>query len=289
MVKIKSDKINDRNEKTARENLLREGKEIRGTSIEGYDFDKGINYSEIVKSFSSSGYQASHLSKAIEITKKMIADKAFIYLGYTSNMVSSGLRDIFRYLVKNKRVNVIVTTAGGIEEDIIKCLGNFVLGDFRALGNFYHILEDKMHIVKNHRADFNKSFLRDNGKSIKELIENANIGNNNLNKIFFVNIFFRKSVYNHFCAKADGRNKLGFVYGNNLGFWMYSFEDGFVRSNDIRFKREPGMGKKFLVVAVARIDHVFKHLKLFLGNGSTPNLADKLLGFAAEHGSGNDF
>ena len=114
MVKIKSDKINDRNEKTARENLLREGKEIRGTSIEGYDFDKGINYSEIVKSFSSSGYQASHLSKAIEITKKMIADKAFIYLGYTSNMVSSGLRDIFRYLVKNKRVNVIVTTAGGI-------------------------------------------------------------------------------------------------------------------------------------------------------------------------------
>ncbi|MBS3065437.1 deoxyhypusine synthase [Candidatus Pacearchaeota archaeon] len=134
MVKIKSDKINDRNEKTARENLLREGKEIRGTSIEGYDFDKGINYSEIVKSFSSSGYQASHLSKAIEITKKMIADKAFIYLGYTSNMVSSGLRDIFRYLVKNKRVNVIVTTAGGIEEDIIKCLGNFVLGDFRASG-----------------------------------------------------------------------------------------------------------------------------------------------------------
>jgi deoxyhypusine synthase len=64
----------------------------------------------------------------------MIQDEAFMFLGYTSNMVSSGLRDIFRFLVENKKVNVIVTTAGGIEEDIIKCLGDFILGDFRANG-----------------------------------------------------------------------------------------------------------------------------------------------------------
>jgi deoxyhypusine synthase len=36
--------------------------------------------------------------------------------------------------VKNKKVNILVTTAGGIEEDIIKCLGNFVLGSFDASG-----------------------------------------------------------------------------------------------------------------------------------------------------------
>ena len=121
-------------EKTARKNLLREADEARGIAIRGYDFDKGIDYSQLIKSFSSMGFQASHLAKATEITNKMIQDKAFIYLGYTSNMVSSGLRDIFRYLVKNKKVNLIVTTAGGIEEDIIKCLGDFVLGDFKASG-----------------------------------------------------------------------------------------------------------------------------------------------------------
>lgn len=125
---------NKDNGKMARKNLLRAGEDIKGTAIKGYDFDSGVDYSEIVKSFSSSGFQASHLSKAIEITNKMIADKAFIYLGYTSNMVSSGLRDIFRYLAKHKKVNVIVTTAGGIEEDVIKCLGDFILGDFRASG-----------------------------------------------------------------------------------------------------------------------------------------------------------
>lgn len=124
----------DNNEKIARENLLREGSEIKGTVIEGYDFGKGVDYSEIVKGFSSTGFQASHFSRAVEITNKMIKDGAFVYLGYTSNLVSSGLRDIFRYLVQNKRANVIVTTAGGIEEDIIKCLGDFVLGDFNASG-----------------------------------------------------------------------------------------------------------------------------------------------------------
>ena len=125
---------NSEKEKIARGNLLRAGETLKGTAIKGYDFDKGIDYKEIMGSFSSTGFQASHLSKAIEITNKMIKDKAFIYLGYTSNLVSSGLRDIFRYLVKHKKVNVVVTTAGGIEEDIIKCLGDFILGDFKAQG-----------------------------------------------------------------------------------------------------------------------------------------------------------
>ncbi len=121
-------------EKIARENLLRKSKETLGVAVKGYDFNKGVNYSEIIKSFSSMGFQASHFSKAVEITNQMLDDKAFIFLGYTSNMVSSGLRDVFRYLVEHKKVNVIVTTGGGIEEDIIKCLGKFTLGDFRASG-----------------------------------------------------------------------------------------------------------------------------------------------------------
>ena len=131
---MENPKNNENKEKIARENLLREGEQIKGVAIEGYDFDRGVDYKEIVKSFSSTGFQASHLTKAIEITNKMIKDNAFIYLGYTSNLVSSGLRDIFRYLVKHKKVNVVVTTAGGIEEDIIKCLGDFILGDFKAKG-----------------------------------------------------------------------------------------------------------------------------------------------------------
>jgi len=123
-----------KNESIARKNILRKSEEVEGIKIKGYDFNKGINYEEIINSFSSTGIQASNLSKAITLVNEMIDSGAFIYLGYTSNLVTSGIRDIFRYLAEHKKIDVIVTTAGGIEEDIIKCLGGFVLGDFRLSG-----------------------------------------------------------------------------------------------------------------------------------------------------------
>jgi deoxyhypusine synthase len=49
-------------------------------------------------------------------------------------MATSGMREIIRYLAEHKKVNLLATTCGGIEEDIIKCLGDFKLGDFRAKG-----------------------------------------------------------------------------------------------------------------------------------------------------------
>lgn len=57
-----------------------------------------------------------------------------LFLGYTSNLISSGLREIIKFLCQHKMVDVLVTTAGGIEEDFIKCLGSTVLGDFHLDG-----------------------------------------------------------------------------------------------------------------------------------------------------------
>jgi len=122
-------------EKTARKNILRESKqEASGLTVKGYDFNQPLNYEKLLDSYATTGLQASNLAKAIEIITKMRKQGAYIYLGYTSNMVSSGLRDIFRYLAEHKMIDVIVTTAGGIEEDIIKCLGEFKIGSFEASG-----------------------------------------------------------------------------------------------------------------------------------------------------------
>ena len=43
-----------------------------------------------------------------------------IFLGYTSNLVSAGVREHIRYLAQHCMVDVLCTTAGGIEEDFIK-------------------------------------------------------------------------------------------------------------------------------------------------------------------------
>jgi Deoxyhypusine synthase len=39
-----------------------------------------------------------------------------IFLGFTSNLISSGCREIFRYLCKHRMVDVVVTTAGSCQE-----------------------------------------------------------------------------------------------------------------------------------------------------------------------------
>lgn len=63
-----------------------------------------------------------------------------MFLGFTSNMVSSGVRDTIRFLVEHRLVDCLVTTAGGVEEDLIKCLAPTFVGDFHLKGS---MLRDK--------------------------------------------------------------------------------------------------------------------------------------------------
>ncbi|MEK6904475.1 MAG: deoxyhypusine synthase, partial [Nanoarchaeota archaeon] len=119
-------------------NVLRESeKDPEGLpEVHGYDFNEGVDYEKMLKQYAVTGFQATHLAEAIKIIKKMREEKCTIFLGYTSNLVSSGLRDVFRYLVENKFVDVVVTTAGGVEEDIIKCIKPFLLGKFSMSGEY---------------------------------------------------------------------------------------------------------------------------------------------------------
>jgi deoxyhypusine synthase len=100
--------------------------------IKGYNFDDKFDFDKFIKSFSTTGFQATNLGKAIEVVKAMRREKSTIFLSYTSNMVSSGIRDVIRYLTQHKLIDVLVTASGGIEEDFIKSIKPFVLGSFEA-------------------------------------------------------------------------------------------------------------------------------------------------------------
>jgi len=123
-----------RSVKEAKESIFKKSKEAKGIKIEGPNFNKTVDMKSLIENYGSIGFQASHLYKAIELIKKMRKEKVRIFLGYTSNMVSSGIRECIKYLVEHKMVDVLVATAGGIEEDIIKTIKPFVLGDFKADG-----------------------------------------------------------------------------------------------------------------------------------------------------------
>lgn len=117
-----------------KDNFFRASKEIGEGSIKGYDFNKPFDAKEFFNSFKDTGFQATNLGKAIDLVKKMQKEKATIYLGFTSNMSTCGVREAITYLTKNKLVDVIVTTTGGLEEDVIKTHKDFLQGDYEADG-----------------------------------------------------------------------------------------------------------------------------------------------------------
>ncbi len=49
-------------------------------------------------------------------------------------MASCGMREYLRYLCQHKMIDQIVTTTGGIEEDIMKCMADCYIGDFNLSG-----------------------------------------------------------------------------------------------------------------------------------------------------------
>lgn len=115
---------------------------VYGYAFEDDQGNPSMDYERLIDSLFFTGFQATHFGKAITIVNDMLEERlkpfepdagiedefirpktgCTIFLSYTSNMISSGIRENIRFLVKNKLVDCIVTTAGGIEEDIIKCL-----------------------------------------------------------------------------------------------------------------------------------------------------------------------
>ncbi|MBT3416761.1 deoxyhypusine synthase family protein [Candidatus Woesearchaeota archaeon] len=101
--------------------------------VKDLKWKKGINVNELVNSLGNVGFQSIELEKAKETIIKMKKDGCKIYLTYTSNMVTSGLRGFFAQIIKLGLVDVVVTTVGGIEEDIMKAhKEEFVIGDFNS-------------------------------------------------------------------------------------------------------------------------------------------------------------
>lgn len=101
--------------------------------VKDFIYKPNMTIEECVDSFSSLGYQSTELSEAVNVILKMKRSNSKIFLTFTSNMVTSGLRGFFAQLCFLKIPNILVTTSGSIEEDIMKSIGEeFQLSNFHA-------------------------------------------------------------------------------------------------------------------------------------------------------------
>jgi len=108
---------------------------IRGAALQpirGFALRPGATAEELLAAYSSIGFQASHLGNAAQVVRKMQDGRTTIFLAFTSNMISCGLREIIAQLCERKLVHAIITSTGSIEEDVMKCSAPFTLGSFTA-------------------------------------------------------------------------------------------------------------------------------------------------------------
>ena len=83
--------------------------------VKDFLWHDGMKVSELVGAMGQIGFQSVELAKAKDVIVKMKKDNSKVFLTFTSNMVTSGLRGFFAQLVSLDIPNFLVTTAGAIE------------------------------------------------------------------------------------------------------------------------------------------------------------------------------
>jgi len=130
--------------------------------ISDFGLEKRESALALAEKMGGCGFQATNLRNAVGLIEKMKEEKCTLFLGFTANLVASGLRGILREMCEKKFVDAIVTTAGSTDHDIIKSFMPYSLGSFQAddvelhrkginrLGNIFvetkgfELLEEKM-------------------------------------------------------------------------------------------------------------------------------------------------
>ena len=109
-------------------------KKLTNTSaeIQGFSLSSSMSVHELASQMRGAGLQATQVGRAAEIIGEMKKEKATIILTFTTNLVTSGLRETFAQLVRQKKVQCIITAIGSVEEDLMKTLVPFEQGSFDA-------------------------------------------------------------------------------------------------------------------------------------------------------------
>jgi len=86
---------------------------------------QNIKVTELVEQMKDAGFGARKIGTASEIAKEMFSQKnCTIFMGLAGAMVPAGMKQIIIDLIKNKNIDVLVTTGANLTHDLIEALGD---------------------------------------------------------------------------------------------------------------------------------------------------------------------
>ncbi|MFG1449405.1 MAG: deoxyhypusine synthase [Thermoplasmataceae archaeon] len=99
---------------------------VRDTSVNG-----NTSIRELMKQYGSSGgFTSAKIATGHSILEKMFQEENTTFLSFPADIISTGTRGIINDLVKNKLVDVIITTCGTLDHDIARTFLDYYAGSF---------------------------------------------------------------------------------------------------------------------------------------------------------------
>jgi deoxyhypusine synthase len=106
--------------------------------VEDYSFSDKMSVDELVLQMEKAwGFTAGKLAVGVKILEDMVRDKKCVkFLSFTGNLVATGARGALKELVRQKLVDIVVTTCGTLDHDVARSWkdyyrGSFVMSDAR--------------------------------------------------------------------------------------------------------------------------------------------------------------
>ncbi|AGI47503.1 Deoxyhypusine synthase [Thermoplasmatales archaeon BRNA1] len=106
--------------------------ELEKIPVKDIKVKKGMTVDEMLKAMGrAGGFTAQKLSDATDIVEKMAKDKKCLrILSFPACIMATGTRGVLVDMVKNKMVDVIITTCGCLDHDLSRLYAAYYKGDF---------------------------------------------------------------------------------------------------------------------------------------------------------------
>ena len=99
-------------------------KRMRLTEVEGVRIGRGMSVDELVMELGGCAFGAGRLARAVDIYEEMLREETTKFLGIAGALVPAGMRNVIAQMVRDRYVDVVVTTGANLVHDIIEALGD---------------------------------------------------------------------------------------------------------------------------------------------------------------------
>jgi len=99
--------------------------------VKDISIEKATSIKELIKQFDvAGGFSAKKIAVGVDILRDMFKSKCTKILSFPAAIISTGTRGVIKDLVKNKKVDVVITTCGTLDHDLARVFQDYYHGDF---------------------------------------------------------------------------------------------------------------------------------------------------------------